>query len=69
MSPDRAQIESCRIIAEFEDDASSFATAEPQYIPVPPLPLPPPFWGIEKTDFPPSPPPTAGDTPPPDKPS
>jgi len=58
MNPDPTVIESCRIIAEFEDDASSLGTAEPRYVPVMPPNWLPPFLGI---DSPSVSPPAPGD--------
>jgi hypothetical protein len=55
MNPDLTLNEDCRIIAEFEDDASAFATAEPEYVPVLAIPLP----AFGELDRPPEPPPTS----------
>jgi hypothetical protein len=53
MNPDQTVTESGRIIAEFEDDAGPFATAEPEYAPVLPPNWLPPYWGLDPSPSPP----------------
>ena len=50
MNPDPTETQSCHILFEFEDDAALILPSEPQYVPLPLAPLPPPFWGIDQID-------------------